>query len=524
MKYCWSILLVVPLSLGLAPTHAHAAGEPPGASASAAATPMPTVLPDLPRLAPITSPEPDPAAIKELDRLLELLTTEDERSRNNARTAVGEVTPSIVPAIRHRVMDIRSHLDREAGPRVLEAARKAGRKTLKGKGKDAKKEAKKDDEDSEGDWLDFLLASPHPKDKDWQDMVRLTAMERMLTAVGTTPAVRELIAFHAYFGEMFRIDLQRQIAKLRDKAVPALIEARQHDAKIVQRWANKELDALGRAIPGEAVASSDTQILADVLRAYGRTRDVDAVRVILSFANSDRVQLREASREAVAAIGDPGIWQLRDQYLSLTGNKAPKDWAWDRIARELFALYDRARLAEVYKLMDEGNEALSHGKLLEATAAFDKVLARSPLFERRKEMVKAYFTRASDLEGSDKEAALVMMRKALRLDPKGEMAKTIEAEVAYLEGAIAVDHGAPDKTAFQRALDLDPKHERARKALASLEDQVVERQSQLPRYGAAGGIGVVALIAMILLARRKPQPAPKPAAQPATSGPGSVAP
>jgi tetratricopeptide (TPR) repeat protein len=337
-------------------------------------------------------------------------------------------------------------------------------------------------------------------------MVRLTAMERMLTAVGTTPAVRELISFHAYFGEMFRIDLQRQIAKLRDKAVPALIEARQHDAKIVQRWANKELDALGRAIPGEAVASSDTQILADVLRAYGRTRDVDAVRVILSFANSDRVQLREASREAVAAIGDPGIWQLRDQYLSLTGNKAPKDWAWDRIARELFALYDRARLAEVYKLMDEGSEALSHGKVLEATAAFDKVLARSPLFERRKEMVKAYFTRAGDLEGSDKEAALVMMRKALRLDPKGELAKSIEAEVAYLEAAITVDHGAPDKTAFQRALDLDPKHERARKALASLEDQVVERQSQLPRYGAAAGIGVVALIAMILLARRRPSP------------------
>lgn len=522
MKHRWSYLLVVPLALGLAPSRALGAGEIPSAS-SAVATPLPTALPELPRLAPIPNPEPDPGAIKELDRLLELLTTEDERSRNNARTAVGEVSPSIVPAIRHRVQDIRSHLDREAGPRVLEAARKAGRKTLKAKGKDAKEKAKKDDEEGEGDWLDFLLAAPHPKDKDWQDMVRLTAMVRMLGAVGTTPAVRELIAFHAYFGEMLRIDLQRQITKLRDKAVPALIEARQHDAKIVQRWANKELDLLGRAIPGEAVASNDTQILADVLRAYGRTRDVDAVRVILSFCNSDRVQLREASREAVAAIGEPGIWQLRDQYLSLTGNKAPRDWAWDRIARELFALYDRARLAEVYKLMDEGMDALGKGKVVEATAAFDKVLARSPLFERRKEMVKAYFTRATELESSDKEAALVMMRKALRLDPKGELAKTIEAEVAYLEGAIAVDHGAPDKTAFQRALDLDPKHERARAALAALEDKVVERQSQLPRYGAAAGIGVAALIAMILLARRKPAVEKKPLApgpMPATvSGP-----
>src|SRR6185295_8989508 len=107
----------------------------------------------------------------------------------------------------------------------------------------------------EGDWLDFLLASPHPKDQTWQDVTRLVAMERMLAAVGTTPAVRELINFHAYFGDMLRIDMQRQIAKLRDKAVPALIEARQHDAKVVQRWANKMLDQLGRAIPGEAVAS-----------------------------------------------------------------------------------------------------------------------------------------------------------------------------------------------------------------------------------------------------------------------------
>jgi tetratricopeptide (TPR) repeat protein len=302
--------------------------------------------------------------------------------------------------------------------------------------------------------------------------------------------------------------------KLRDKAVPALIEARQHDAKIVQRWANKQLDVLGRAIPGEAVASNDTQILADVLRAYGRTRDVDAERVILSFSNSDRIQLREASREAIAAVGEPGIWQLRDQYLSLTGNKAPKEWAWDRLARELFALYDRARLAEVYKLMDDGTAAASAGKVAPAVDAFDKVLARSPLFDRRKEMVKSYFERATQLEESHRDDALSMMRKALRLDPKGDLAKKLEAEIAYLEGAISVDRGAPDKTAFQKALTIDPLHAASKQALAALEDKVVERQSLMPRYAAAGAIGLVALIAMILLARRKPPPEKRPDAPP----------
>jgi tetratricopeptide (TPR) repeat protein len=527
----WSFLLIALPIAALAATSAPAlaAGEA-SPSATATAGPSPSALPELPRLAPIVNAEPGPAALQELDRLLARLTAEDDRTRTNAQTALSEVTPAFVPAIRHRIQDIRASLDREAAPRIIEAARKAGRKSLKakeepktaGEGKDSKGKARKADDEGDGDWLDFLLATPRPKDKAWQDVVRLVSMERMLTVIGTTPAVRELIALHAYFGEMLRIDLQRQIAKLRDKAVPALIEARQHDAKIVQRWANKQLDVLGRAIPGEAVASNDTQILADVLRAYGRTRDVDAVRVILSFCNSERIQLREASREAIAAVGEPGIWQLRDQYLSLTGNKAPREWTWDRIARELFALYDRARLAEVYKLMDEGVAAASAKKLPEAIEAFDKVLSRSPLFDRRKEMVRSYFERATQLERDHHEEALVMMRKALRLDPKGELAKKIEAEVAYLEGAISVDRGAPDKTAFERALEIDPRHEQARTGLAALEDKAVERQSQLPRYAAAGAIGLLSVITMILLARRRPsRGAPKGAA--AAGGPALAA-
>jgi tetratricopeptide (TPR) repeat protein len=231
--------------------------------------------------------------------------------------------------------------------------------------------------------------------------------------------------------------------------------------------------------------------------------------VILSFSNSDRERLREAAREAIAAIGEPGIWQLRDVYLNLTGNKPPREWTWDRIARELFAAYDRARLAEVYKLMDAGLAAAREGKLDEATDAFDKVLARSPLFERRKEMVKTYVARARALAEDRRtpgrvEEALAMARKALRLDPAADQAKKIEAEIAYLEGLVLIEQGTPDKFSFKRALELDPTHDSARVAFASLEDQVVERQSYLHRYVAAGGIGLAALIAMALLVRRRP--------------------
>jgi tetratricopeptide (TPR) repeat protein len=480
----------------------------PSASASASAAPAASgPLPVIPKLQPVTLPQPDPGALKELDNVLERITSADERARANASSALAEAAPSAVPAIHARVQDIRGSIDREAAPRALEDARKAGRKKLKAKG-----EGKKG-EDEDGDWLEFMLDNARPKDTAWRDVVKLLAMSRMLAAVGTTPAVRELIAYHSFFGDMFRIDLQRQVTRLKDKAVPALIEARQHDAKIVQRWANRMLDSLGKAIPGEAVATNDTQILADVLRAYGRTRDVDAVRVILSFSNNDRVQLREAAREAVGAIGEPGMWQLREVYLGMTGDKPPRDWAWDRVARELFALYDRARLAEVHEMMQAGLAAAAAKKPQEATDAFDKVLARSPLYDRRAEMVDAYRARAREMEADHPDEALAMLRKALRLDPKGPSARPLEADIAYLEGMVLIARGTPDKFILERALELDPTHDRARAALASLEDKAIDRQSNLRRYSAAATIGVIALLGIALLARRRrssPSPAPPP--------------
>jgi len=515
---------------------ARSAGELAQPASSAQVDPQTAAaLPELPKLQPITNPEPDPGVLQELDRTLERITSGDARAKETAAAAFAEVGPSIVPAVRARVQEIRASLDRKEAQGLLDDARKAGRKAMRDKEKASKDKAAKktrskrkaDKDEDEGDWLEFVLSTPKPKNDSWRDLVRLLAMERMLTAAATTPAVRELLQMYSYFGELVRIDLQRQIAKLRDHAVPALIEGRQHDAKIVQRFSTKQLDLLGRAIPGEAVGVTDPQVLADILRAYGRTRDVDAVRVILSFSNSDRIQLREAAREAIAAIGEPGIWQLRDAYLNQTGNKAPRDFSWDRIARELFGMYDRARLAEVYKLMDEGAAHAAASKWVEATAAFDKVLARSPIFERRKEMVPAYVAHAKTLEDKEPAAALEMLRKALRLDPKGEGARKIEAEIAYLEGMTLIAKGTPDKFPLTKAIELDPGHEGAKRALADLEqERIVPKKSHLRRHVAAGGIGLAALLALIFLSRRKPSAAPRaedppppaPDAPPASAG------
>ena len=68
-----------------------------------------------------------------------------------------------------------------------------------------------------------------------------------------------------------------------DFGVAALIEARRHKADKIARWAERQLDILNKAIPSEAIRTDHHEALADILRAYGRCRDPDAARIILSW-------------------------------------------------------------------------------------------------------------------------------------------------------------------------------------------------------------------------------------------------
>lgn len=550
---------------------APAAAAPPEPSSSAL-VPI-GELPPLPTLEPIRKIEADPEALKELDGLLARLVSDKADIREHARASIDDVPATLVPAIHLRIQELRQSIDRDAVPRLLADVRKAGRAAKKTSKKDKaadkasddkktddkpdrpKKKAKKkkgdsksddkktddkkpdpsapkgdakDDEEADGDdWLAFALESAKPESDTWKDLVHLLATERMLVSIGTTPAVRELIELRANFGDMLRIDLQRQIEKLKDKAVPALIEARKHDAAIVQRFAETELDKLGRAIPGEAVASDDPDVLADVLRAFGRTRDVDAVRVALSFANSDRRKVRQAAREAIAGIGEPGRWQLRDAFQDLTGEKPDKSVPWDVLARQIFAIYDKGRLAEFEKLVQDGLDAAKAGKHADAVTSFDKVLARDPLFDRRKEMAPSYLAVALALPIEEGDKKLALLRKAQRLDPGGKEDQHIEGQIAYVEARLLMKEGRPDRFLLERALELDPSNKEARDLLASFEEKAVtQKKSNVTRFAGAAGIfvGMVALALGIGLWGRKKRPRNGPPPPPRSSPPEGSAP
>jgi tetratricopeptide (TPR) repeat protein len=290
---------------------------------------------------------------------------------------------------------------------------------------------------------------------------------------------------------------------LGDKAIPGLILSRKEPSSELRHWAAGQLEGMGKRVPGDAVQTKDNQVLGETLRAFATVHDMDALPVILSFVNSDRIQVRAAARDAIGGFGQDAVWKLREAYSNVVGKPAPETWTAAQTAKELFAAYDKLRLQEVYGLLDDGLAKEKAGDNEGAVAAFDKVLARQPMLDRRGEMVGAYVTQATKLEDSDPPKAIAMFRKALRLKPDTARAPQIEAEIAYLEGKELQGRGVADPEPFKRALALDPTHQKARAELDRLDTNAEERDSRFRSFAAAAAVIIVALAGIILFGGRK---------------------
>ena len=429
-------------------------------------------------------------APRELAAWLERLVARDAGVRASAVLEIDGAAPRMLPAIAERLALLGRSVDRTAmsavvaemvKPRPVDRDEIAGRLPDGGFSK-------------ADDWLVLLMNSASPDRAAWRDLASILGLSRMLARIATTPAARELGALFSAYGELLRPDLERQLVTIGDRALPALIEMRRAEAKEMRIWGLKLLDALGKAIPGEAVQTGDDQLLAEVLLAYGRARELDAVRVVLSFANSDRRQIREAARRSVLMLGETGRFALRESYENMMSKKAPDDWGWETTARELFAAFDRARLAEVYALMDEGLAAHRQADAERAARAFDRVLARDPAFERRAEMAPAYLAFARTLKRHDRAQAMTALRKAMRADPAGPSAREAESELLVLESLDRAEHGVVDEASLRRALELDPQNAEAKAALFRLETESRARSGRLFWYlgGAIAALFAVA--------------------------------
>jgi len=450
---------------------------------------------------PLPSSPAAEVASADVDAWLAQLTGPDSAARKVAVAAVESGNTTMLPGLAKRLADLKRTANRDAMASALARARK-------GAGPDEERAKKPPSEEAAKfyDWFNRVMVGANPQDEAWRDLASILGMSRMLAHIGSAAAVRELIGIYSGFGELLRVDVERQVKVLAERAVAPLIELRRGEPKNLRPWASKMLDVLGKTVPGEAVQTADNQVLADVLRAYGHTKDTDAARVIVSFANSDRAQVREAAREAVTMLAENGTWQLRESYENLVGKKAPEDWNWEKVSSELFAAYDKSRLSEVYALMDEGLAAQKSGKLDAMGNAFDRVLARAPGFERRREMVPGYIDLAHSVKSADRPRAMAILRKVVRLDPSGPRTRAVESELAYLEALDLASHGVVDETAYLRAVDLDPSNTEAKDALDRIVATTEARSSNLLRYGLASFLALAALAgAAIALFWRSPR-------------------
>jgi hypothetical protein len=452
-------------------------------------------LPPLPTVPSIDPSAPDPTTVEELEGLLSRLVAADASERDEAARQILEISPRSVPAIDRKLAEIAEMSDLNELKRALLAvrdkAREAERQRMRAAGETG--------EVKTPDYLIMLVTHARPDSEAWQRVTAVVAMSRILTQIGSVESARALIGLYARFGEFLRVDTQLQLAKIGDPAVAALVEAQRHKAQRVGSWASRQLDSLGKAIASEAVQTEDHAALADILRAYGRIRDPDAARIVISFANSERLQVRLAARQAVAMMGEVALWQLRDTYENTVGKRPPRDWSWERTARELFNEFDRLRLSRSREQFEQGLAAQEQGNLERMREAFDDVLAHSPLFDQRERMTEGYLAYAAKHAESEPSKAVSALRRAARLDMDPARKQRTQSLLLTLEAQRLAEAGVVDLTLLRRAIELDEGNDRAQAALRGAEHGEIIRRSEFGRYAAALAITSLALLGVTFI-------------------------
>lgn len=482
---------------------AHGAELESASAASAKPAPDARPLAPLPKPPPLDLPAPDRASSEALDDLLSRVASKDASVRETAAQEILETERDALPAIHQRLARIADSSDHRDMKDLLGS--------IRDKARGAREAAPSDGDRSAPDYLEMLLEHPRPDSKVYKDLVSVVAMSRMLRQIGTVGACRELIGIHARFGEFLRVDTQRQLAALGERAVAALIEGTRHPAPKIAQWSTKQLDALGKSLSSEAVQTTDPAVLSDVLRAYGRVRDPDAARLVISFANSERAQIREAARQAVVLMGEVANWQLRDTYENVVGRKPPREFSWDRTARELFAEFDKLRLSQVHAIFEKGLAAFRAGKLDDMSSAFDEVLAQSPVFERGTEMVPGYLAYARAHLDDSPDKALIALRRAERLsaDDSAERKQAESARLTLEAEELFARHVA-DPVLAHRAIELDPGNTRARELGDRIAGENRDAEGRSRRYLGAAAIAVAALGSILVILLRKRADGPRP--------------
>ena len=342
--------------------------SPVGVAFATAPTPPPPSL-----SASLSALAETAGSAKDLDAAIGRLADPNPLLRRAAAQSIINTPPDALALLEARLLR-----PQEAGPGPMWLVLDKARKSVSPQGAAA---AGGGGAEVDGDLLDaVVIAGTTPAHRSLALLLSgVRACERQASVAGARVLVRLAVENKG----LLKSTVTAALKRMGDHAVAALVEVRKDPDKDLRGWANKTLDALGKFLPSDAVQVRDPQALADVLVAFGKTRDPDAIRVVISYLNADRAPVRDAARWSIAQFGNEAKTQLKEAYDNFTGDRAGDDWPAERTLKALLTAYDKVRLAEVFKLLDEGTAHRDAGRLEEAVASYDALLARAPTFERR---------------------------------------------------------------------------------------------------------------------------------------------
>jgi hypothetical protein len=427
------------------------------------------------------------------------LASDDEAARRRAYDALSTLGEDMLPAIRARLRVLR----RDRSPEIVafdvfsRIRRAAG------------SERADDDVDIAPGVLAVLGEDRRPRVLKIAEPLLLW---RSLERLGTFEAGRTMLPLVSLDGEVWRWEARRVARRMGPRIMAAAITARNHPDPRIRAWAIATMRRLHADEPGLAVQGLAHDVLPDVLRAYAMLRMQGAMRVIVSYIDSDRRSVRQAARWAIDQYGGNAIWILRGEYMNQRGEHPPQAWGFARVKSELYAHIDAQRMSPSREALERGVAARDRGELAAMRREFEEVLARTPDVDDAAPMAIGYAALARErIAAGRSEEASWALRRALRIAPDHAEAPRWRAELLYLDAERARGHGVMEDAAYRAVLALDPQHEGAASALESMSARAMARESEAPSWAwvAAVLFAVLggALLALGLRGRRSVQAA-----------------
>jgi hypothetical protein len=346
-------------------------------------------------------------------------------------------------------------------------------------------------------------------------MAERLALMRALEGMGTLEAgevLCDLMGLEQEHPWPWRWEARRIAERMgSERALPTLMVATVHRNRFVRRWGLEALEAHPPPGPGDALRRAEERgpvAVADLLRAWGKARVMDAMPTVTAFVNDPRRKVREAARAGVEGYGRNIIWQLRRAYHLQTGREAERSWSTERTRTELYAAVDRERLRPARAALAAGLEALEAGDVAAMEAHFERALRDAPGEASVGAAMAAGWAALGDrrMAAGDYDGAARTYRRALWTAPEGDERAAWNARLTLAEAEADLSAGVVDVAGFRTA--------GAAGAVDRLTGAAAERKRKRQRYAAGLGALLLGLAGVSLLRRRSGSVRPDPDARP----------